>query len=192
MKLKIHLEQSSLSKLLSKYPVSGKNLLIFLLTSIFLELPVPVAQGTNISGLEPSGDAVEVEGVIAHPPSHSALFTGGAGLVCLTLDAQVHDVVPADGAVVHHNVPGPESTGVQLLHLKSLTSLIIFIPLTAFLFFYSPSRGSSRGHLTVTINIHCRNVSVACRSESSDYGFVTKQSADCDYKVSCRSESSNI
>ena len=90
-------------------------------------------------------------------------------------------MVPADGAVVHHNVPGPESTGVPLLHLKSLTSLVIFVPLTAFLFFYSPSRGSSRGHLTVTINIHCRNVSIACRIESSDYGFVTKQSADCDY-----------
>ena len=68
--------------MLSKYPVSGKNphLPIFLLTSIFLELPVPVAQGTNISGLEPSGDAVEVEGVVAHPPSHGAFFTGGAGL----------------------------------------------------------------------------------------------------------------
>merc|ERR1719422_2362692 len=174
MKLKIHLEQSSLSKLLSKYPVSGRNLPIFLLTSIFLELPVPVVQGTNISGLEPSGDAVEVEGVVAHPPSHGAFFTGGAGLICLTLDAQVHDVVPADGAVVHHNVPRPESTGVPLLHLKSLTSLIIFVPLATFLFLHSPSRGSCCGHLTVTINIHCR-------IESSDSGFVTKQSADCEY-----------
>ena len=56
--------------------------------SIFLELPVPVVKGTNLSGLEPPGDAVKVEGVIAHPPSHSALFTGGAGLyriVCKNL-----------------------------------------------------------------------------------------------------------
>ena len=32
--------------------------------SVLLELPVPVVQGTNLSGLEPSGDAVEVEGVV--------------------------------------------------------------------------------------------------------------------------------
>ncbi len=47
---------------------------------------------------------MEVEGVVAHPPGHGALLAGGAGLVRLTLDAQVHDVVPADGAVVNVNV----------------------------------------------------------------------------------------
>ena len=45
--------------------------------------------------------------MIAHPPGHSALLASGTGLVGLALDAQVHDVVPADRAVVHHNVPGP-------------------------------------------------------------------------------------
>ena len=40
------------------------------------------------------GDAVEVEGVVAHPPGHGALLASGAGLVGLALDAQVHDVVP--------------------------------------------------------------------------------------------------
>ena len=69
------------------------------------------------------GDAVEVEGVVAHPPGHGALLAGGAGLVGLALDAQVHDVVPADGAVVHHDVPGPQSDGVPLLHLKPLLVL---------------------------------------------------------------------
>ena len=68
-------------------------------------------------------DAVEVEGVVAHPPGHGALLAGGAGLVGLALDAQVHDVVPADGAVVHHDVPGPQSDGVPLLHLKPLLVL---------------------------------------------------------------------
>ena len=53
---------------------------IILLMSIFLELPVPVVKGTNLSGLEPPGNAVKVEGVIAHSPSHRAFFTGGAGL----------------------------------------------------------------------------------------------------------------
>ena len=44
--------------------------------SVLLELPVPVVQGTNLSGLEPSGDAVEVEGVVTHPPRHGALLAG--------------------------------------------------------------------------------------------------------------------
>ena len=34
------------------------------------------------------------EAPCSHAPSHSALLAGGRGLVCLTLDAQVHDVVP--------------------------------------------------------------------------------------------------
>jgi hypothetical protein len=38
---------------------------------------------------------MEVKGMVAHAPSHRALLTGGAGLVGLALDAQVHDVVPA-------------------------------------------------------------------------------------------------
>ena len=48
--------------------------------SVFLELPVPVVEGADLPGLEPSGDAVEVEGVVAHPPGHCALLAGGAGL----------------------------------------------------------------------------------------------------------------
>ena len=39
-------------------------------------------------------------------------------LISLTLDAEVHDVVPADGAVVHDDVPGPQRHGVPLLHLE--------------------------------------------------------------------------
>ena len=86
--------------------------------TVLLELPVPVVEGAHLPGLEPPGDAVEVEGVVAHPPGHRALLTGGRGLVGLALDAQVHDVVAADGAVVHHNVPSPQGDGVPLLHLE--------------------------------------------------------------------------
>ena len=39
-------------------------------------------------------------------------------LISLALDAEVHDVVPADGAVVHHDVPGPQRYGVPLLNLE--------------------------------------------------------------------------
>ena len=48
--------------------------------SVLLELPVPVVKGTNLPGLEPSGDAVEVEGVVTHPPRHGALLAGGTRL----------------------------------------------------------------------------------------------------------------
>ena len=63
---------------------------------------------------------MEVECVVTHSPGHCALLTGGTGLVGLTLDAEVHDVVPADGAVVHHNVPSPKSNGVPFLYFKPL------------------------------------------------------------------------
>lgn len=42
-----------------------------------VELPLPVVKGADLSGLEPAGDAVEVEGVVAHAPGHSAFLTGG-------------------------------------------------------------------------------------------------------------------
>jgi hypothetical protein len=43
-------------------------------------------------------------------------------LICLTLDAQVHDMVSAYSAVVHDNVPGPQRNGVPLLYLKPETN----------------------------------------------------------------------
>jgi len=68
--------------------------------------------------MEVPGDAVEVKGMVAHPPSDGALLGGGGGLIGLALDAEVHDVVATDGAVVDDDVPGPEGNGVPLLHLE--------------------------------------------------------------------------
>ena len=51
-----------------------------MLVAILLELPVPVVEGTDLPGLQPAGDAVEVEGVVTHPPGHRALLAGGARL----------------------------------------------------------------------------------------------------------------
>ena len=93
--------------------------------SILLELPVPVVQGADLPGLEPPGDAVEVEGVVAHAPRDGALLGGRRRLVGLALDAEVHDVVAADGAVVHHDIPGPQRHGVPLLHLEPLLVLAL-------------------------------------------------------------------
>ena len=44
---------------------------------------------------------------IANAPGDCTLFTGSRSLVGLALDAQVHDVVAADRAVVHHDVLNP-------------------------------------------------------------------------------------
>jgi len=73
-----------------------------------------------LASLEPTTDTVEVECMVANSPSDGALLAGGARLVRLTLDTEVHDVVAADGAVVHHDVPGPEGDGVPLLDVEAL------------------------------------------------------------------------
>ena len=54
-------------------------------TASLVELPFSVVQRAHLSGLEPAGDAVEVEGVVADAPGHSALLAGGRGLVRLAL-----------------------------------------------------------------------------------------------------------
>ena len=61
---------------------------------------------------------MEVEGVVAHPLGHGALLAGLAGLVGLALDEQVHDVVPADEAVVDLDAPGPQSSCVPFLNFE--------------------------------------------------------------------------
>lgn len=90
------------------------------LSAVLLELPVSVVQRAHLSCLQPSGDAVEVECVIADAPCDGALLARGRSLICLTLDAEIHDVIAADGAVVDDNVPRPEGHGVPLLNLEAL------------------------------------------------------------------------
>lgn len=55
-----------------------------------MELPLSVVQGADLPSLEPARDAVEVEGVVADTPGHSALLTGGRGLVRLALYTWEH------------------------------------------------------------------------------------------------------
>lgn len=67
---------------------------------------------------------------VANTPCDGALLGCGGALVCLTFNTwvdelhlegtwkdartQVHDMVSADGTIVHHNIPGPKGNGVPL------------------------------------------------------------------------------
>ena len=51
---------------------------------------------------------------VAYAPGNGALLARGRRLVCLALDAEIHDVVAANGAVVDYNVPRPESYRIPL------------------------------------------------------------------------------
>lgn len=51
---------------------------------------------------------------VTDSPCNSALFTCGGRLVGLALDAEVHDVVTANGAVVDNDIPTPEGYRVPL------------------------------------------------------------------------------
>lgn len=85
------------------------------LVSILLKLPLPVVQRTHLPCLQPTRDTVEMERMIADSPGYCALLRCGRGLVGLALYAEIHDVVPANGTVVHNNVPGPKSHCIPLL-----------------------------------------------------------------------------
>jgi hypothetical protein len=95
-------------------------------TSILLKFPIPIIQWTHLPRLQPPRDAVKVESVIADTPCDSAFFSGGGGLVSLAFDAQVHDVVTADGAVVNDDVPGPECDRVPLMYALVILSRMSF------------------------------------------------------------------
>lgn len=47
-----------------------------------------------------------------YPPSDRAVIGGGRLVVGLTLDAQVHDVVTADGTGVNYQVPAPQGNSI--------------------------------------------------------------------------------
>lgn len=93
------------------------------LATVLLKLPVSVIERADLTGLEPARDAMEVEGMITDTPSHGTLLTGGRSLVGLALDAQIHDMVSADGTVVDDDIPSPESNCIPLLYFKSLLAI---------------------------------------------------------------------
>lgn len=55
--------------------------------NVLVELPFSIVKGAHLSGLQPSGDTMEVEGVVAHTPCHCTFLASCRGLVGLTLYA---------------------------------------------------------------------------------------------------------
>lgn len=91
--------------------------------TVFLKLPISVVQWTDLSGFQPSRDAVKMKGMIADTPSYRAFLICRRALICLTLNTKIHDMISTDGAVVDDNIPGPESNGIPLFHLESLFAI---------------------------------------------------------------------
>ena len=108
------------------------------------EVPVFVAKGTHLSILEPSGDAVQMEGVIALAPSQNAIF--GRTLRGLALDAGIHGVVPTNSTIIHRNVPRPESHSVPFLDLEYLLAWA--------------TPWGVLSHRTARINLRCLHISI--------------------------------
>jgi len=92
-----------------------------------LELPLAIVQRTDVPCLKPTGDTVEVESVITDTPGSVTLFTAGSHLVGLTINAEVHDVVSANGTVVNDDIPCPERDRVPFLNLKSFLAIIFLL-----------------------------------------------------------------
>ena len=61
-----------------------------------------------------------MKSMITNAPSHRALITSLSPRVSLTFNAQVHDVISADGAVVDFNVPGPHGYGGPFFDFEAL------------------------------------------------------------------------
>ena len=73
-----------------------------------------------MTGLEPSAYAMEVKSMVANSPRYSAFLASGASLISLALNAEIHDMVPANSAVINNYIPSPESNSVPFLDLEAL------------------------------------------------------------------------
>lgn len=93
------------------------------LTTILLEFPISIVKRADLTGLKPTGNAMEMECVITDAPSHRTLLTGCRSLVCLTFNAEIHDMVSADSAVVYNNIPSPQSHRIPLLNLEAFLTI---------------------------------------------------------------------
>ena len=88
------------------------------LMTVFLEFPITVIKRANLTSFQPPRDTMEMKCMITHSPSHGTFFWGYGGLISLAFNAQIHDVVSANGAIVNDDVPSPQSHGVPFFDFK--------------------------------------------------------------------------
>lgn len=68
-------------------------------------------------------DAGEQAPYVADAPRDSAFLTRGRSLISLTVDTQVHNVVPANGTIVDHDIPRPQRHSIPLRSSYDVTLL---------------------------------------------------------------------
>ncbi len=85
-----------------------------------------------------------MESLDSRPPIQGGRSDELPYLIGLALDAEVHDVIATDGAIVHHDVPGPQGDRVPLLHLEAL---LLLFPRT-------PAATPGRHVHTSVVNVH--------------------------------------
>ena len=47
-------------------------------------------------------------------------LAGVAGLICLTFDTKIHDVITTNSAIINYNVPGPKSDSIPFFDFEPL------------------------------------------------------------------------
>lgn len=52
---------------------------------------------------------MEVKRMIASAPRYGAFVNSGGTLIRLALDTEIHNLIPADSAVVHLDIPAPKT-----------------------------------------------------------------------------------
>ena len=84
--------------------------------TVFLEGPILITERTRLPLFQPPRYAMEVECVIAGAPGHCALFGAALLLGGLARNADLHKMVPADGAVVDVALPLPHGDCIPLFY----------------------------------------------------------------------------
>jgi len=96
---------------------------------------------------------MEVKSMIANAPSDSAFFAGCGSLVGLTFDAQIHDMVSTDGAVIDHNIPGPKGDCIPLFDFETLFTVSAAVgsslSLASYLLYWRSGSRRSISHINV-------------------------------------------
>lgn len=93
-------------------------MMILFSMSAFLEFPIAIVQRANMALLQPTENTVEMKSMVTRTPSNGAFFIDRS-LICLALDAGVHDEIPANCTGVNCDVPRPEGDGSPFRHCKS-------------------------------------------------------------------------